>query len=240
MKNNCNTIGIVTGGTGIVGKGIVRCFLQHGLQVIVPFRSNTKAEQLEYYVSDIKTGKLECIPTIISDYSSAKVLRSAVLRKYGRIDMAVASLGGWYQGEALHELPNEKWGAIMQDNFHSHFIFAKLFLSHFHEQNRGMYVNINGSSIDKIKPGAGIISIIGAAQNRMTEVFAAEAEGTEVRVHSVALFTEVISSRDRTEANAKLISAEQTGEYILKLFRNQVKEPGRVVHKLMSVEDILY
>lgn len=238
MKNNIKDVAVVAGGTGAVGDGIVRHFLERGLRVVVPYRDRNKAQRLKLRHGRVGPGELHCLHAELSDSRSAQRFKERVLEKFGGVQLVVASLGGWYQGEALHEMPIQTYRNIMEGNLHVHFVFAKLFLSEFLRQNHGTYVNLNGSSIKKIKPGAGIISVAGTALETMSRVFALETAGTGVKIHSVALFTPVVSRDLPRGGNAHWISATQTGAYILKLHAGNGDMPGKMLHCLHSVDDL--
>lgn len=87
-------IAIIAGGTGEVGEGIVRSLLKEGVVVIVPVRSPEKGARLRQYAEDHSNLHLFDTQQVERDYNEELVNR--ILEKFGRIDMAVASLGGWY------------------------------------------------------------------------------------------------------------------------------------------------
>lgn len=222
-----NKIVVIAGGTGAVGEGIVKSLLHEGAITIVPVRTKAKGEVLKSYVQDHQN--LYLWENEESEDDNAANLKKWVVEKFGRIDLAIASLGGWYQGGRLDQMPTEDWHMVMNNNLNSHFYFAKAMMSYFHEVDAGMFVMINGGAAEMVVPGAASMSIIAMAQLTMTQALAAEAKGTNIKVHSVIAITPV-KTRARPVTPPSWISAEEIGDYILGLF---VKRDGaQVVHKI--------
>lgn len=219
-------IAIVAGGTGEVGEGIVLSLLKNGLTVVVPARSAEKGKRLREYVEDHPNLYVFDTQKIQGDYNEELV--TWTLKEFGKIDLAVASLGGWYRGGRLDEMPTEDWLKVMDNNLNSHFRFAKSICSHFHKVNKGMFVMINGGSAEVIVPGSGSMSIISGSQLMMTHVLAAEAKNTDLNIYSVMAVTPV-QTRSRRMVQKEWPFAEEMGDYILKLY---LHPSDKILHKL--------
>ncbi|MCI4651704.1 SDR family oxidoreductase [Phaeodactylibacter sp.] len=220
-------VAIVAGGTGSVGEGIVKVLLKEGARVIVPVRMESRGQKLKNYVQD--DPNLIVIQATPSEYRSNLELIKKVESKYGKIDLAVASLGGWYQKGRLDEVPLEDWLQIIENNLNSHFIFAKSLLEYFHSINAGTYIMINGGASEMVVPNAGPMSIIASAQKMMAQVISGEAQGTNIKVYSVAAFTPVIT-RTRPVGQPGWLKAEDIGEYIVDLSTKE--KNGQTIHKI--------
>lgn len=221
-----NKVAIVAGGTGEVGEGIVRSLLKEGIVVVVPSRSPAKGERLKQFVDNHSNLHLFDTQQIQGDYNEQLV--GWTLEKFGKIDFAVASLGGWYHGGRLDQIPTEDWIKVVNNNLNSHFHFAKHIGAYFHEANQGMFVMINGGSAETIVPGSGAMSIISNAQLVMAYVLAAEAKNSKINVYSVMAVTPV-KTRSRSFSKKEWPSAEEIGDYILKLYNNP---SDKVLHRI--------
>ena len=228
-----NTIIVLAGGTGEVGEGMTRSFLSEGATVVVPIRSKDKGKKLKEYVADLSSGTLDLVPANIGDPEQAEEFKRQVLARHHKIDMAIASLGGWYQGYDLADMPYEMWTTIMTNNLTSHFIFARTVIPVLRKQDSGWYININGGAQDFAIPQAGGMTIISSAQNRMTEVLYKEAEGKGYEVRSVAAFSPVKTRARGTQVESSWVSAEGMGKYITKLYLGGISEDP-ITHKLYS------
>lgn len=227
-------IAIVAGGTGRVGEGIVKSFLTHGARVFVPVRSDGTRRRLEGYCEN--SSRLECIPAHVGDEESVARLREEILNRVDHLDLAVASLGGWYYGYSLHRMPTSDWHSVLSSNLTTHFLFMRAFLSVFHDQDDGVYVMINGGAADVPAPDSGVISVVAAAQKMMACVLAEEAHGTHVRVHSVEAFNPVRTRRRGSEDSDDWITAEQIGDYIVRLYAGT--PAAGVVHTIYTTADV--
>ncbi|WKN45447.1 SDR family oxidoreductase [Tunicatimonas pelagia] len=228
MKLQDKTV-VVGGGTGAVGEGIVKALLSHGATVIVPARSSEKEEKLRQYVAPVNTGSLATYAYDIGQIDQAEAFREVVLRAFGRIDMVVASLGGWSMGYDLVDTPLAMWNNVLHNNLTTHFGFVKTFIPVLKKQNDGLYININGGAQENIAPLAGAMTIISSAQNRMVEVLHHEAREANYRVRSVAAFTPVRTRARGSAVDSSWVSAEDVGNHIAKLYLGTVK-PDPVVY----------
>lgn len=106
---------VIGGGTGDVGVEIVSALLHAGAEILAVVRSASKAEAL---------GKHERL-TVIAGFpegdDSVSALRST-LREHGPIDGAVASLGPWFHGPDLADLPKGDWDNMVAAALTSHFL----------------------------------------------------------------------------------------------------------------------
>jgi 3-oxoacyl-[acyl-carrier protein] reductase len=186
----------------------------------------------------VQTGKLFCLPTRVVEEDSIEEFRKRVLEEFERIDLAVACLGGWYYGYPLHRMPFRDWQMILHDNLDTHFLFMKNFLSIFHAQNEGVFVMINGSPSEMVIPEEGATSIVAAAQAMMSRVLAEEAKTTRVRIYSLTVYNPV-RTRDRGQTvMPDWPTAEDLGNYIVKLYTRTAPNLDQTIHKIRTVDDI--
>jgi NAD(P)-dependent dehydrogenase (short-subunit alcohol dehydrogenase family) len=178
---------VVAGCTGDVGAGIVDDLLKAGATVIVPVRSPAKDEHL---ASDLghPAGLHLASGEFGPDGASQKIL-TAILAD-GPIDGAVASLGGWWLGKPMVEVPADDWEGLVRNNLTSHLLAAQALVPAL--AGRGPYVQILGAAAEYPVPTAGPISITAAAVAMMGRVLAAE--GALVRQVMIAAF---VSTRAR-------------------------------------------
>ena len=233
-------VAVVAGGTGSVGEGIVRALLREGAQVVVPCRSEQKREKLQEYVQELAGDRLHLYPAVVSDLQSVTEFRSAVLDNFPRVDLAVASLGGWYYGHSLHRMSFEDWNRIMHDHLTTHFLFLRAFVSlfHDHQQQTGTYIMVNGGESKRPAPDAGVVSIAAAAQKMMSKVLADESSGTAIRSYSVSVMNPVKTRNRGGNVLDDWLSAEQLGEYLAHLFAGNVPRADQVSHILHTVRDL--
>ena len=224
-------VAVVGGGTGNIGEGIVRALLRSGLRVVVPSRSRDRLEALRGYVreADVSDARLETLEADVSDFGEAESFVAEVLKRHGRIDLGVASLGGWWRGSPLMETGWADWQQVTRDNLQSHYTFARHVLPVMRQQGAGTHVMIGGPGNLLYAPASSLISIAGTAQLQMARIFAQEAGQYGVRVYQ--LFIADILDRQRGGGRREgWITPDDVGEYALTL---HLEHPPETSQKLM-------
>lgn len=229
---------VIGGATGAVGRGLVRYFVAGGHRVIAIVRDDTRRAELEILLSRQETKKADTHILVNAYENEAQIADlQAQLAKLGTIDMAIASLGGWYHGPKLGELPLSEWDTVVNNSLSSHFRFAKAVLPLLEKQATGAYILINGGAAEYPVAHSGVISVMAAAQKMMAQVLHHEASPHGVRVFGVAAFSVV--KTDRTAHLDELwLSAEAIAEFTLQLVDTHDKS-GHYWHKLQTPEDLL-
>jgi NAD(P)-dependent dehydrogenase (short-subunit alcohol dehydrogenase family) len=191
----------VGGGTGDVGVEIIAALLEAGADVLAVVRSAARAEALEQH------NRLKLIEGFPEDDDGVAALRNA-LATHGPVHGAIASLGPWFHGPALAELPKADWDRMVSAALTSHYLFARSLMPAL-EASSGQYAMINGAGALAPVPHSGVVSILAHAQMMIAEVLAAEHKG--VGVHTLMLKS-IIATRARPNADPSWITAREVGE----------------------------
>ncbi len=215
METLKDKIVLIAGGGGAVGEGIVGRFLQAGAKVIVPSRSKEKLDALQDKFSYEKNN-LTLICEDIGNESGAAKVRDALLQKFGRIDTVIASVGGWWQGLPVVNIPLETWNEVLANNLTSHFIIAKSFLPVLLEQNAGDYIFIAGQGGVYPVPQSIPISVAVAGELMLAKGLQAENKDSKVQIN-VLLLGFVNTKERRGYAQDDWITSEDVGEFAARL-----------------------
>ncbi|CCH57290.1 putative oxidoreductase SSP0419 [Fibrisoma limi BUZ 3] len=232
MNSLHNKIALVAGGTGGVGEGIVRTLLTEGATVIVPTRTAAKGERLREYVVDVAQDRLVIIEAILSQEDGAQTVAQQVQNRYGHLDILVASLGGWWQGQTLTQLDLKTWNQLLTTNLTSHFLAIR-YLVPLLTQQTGVYAHINGFSAEQAYPKAAPVAMAAAAQKSLVMSLKEELNGTGIRV--LELILGPISTRDRVRhgwTKPEYYTPTDIGQYLV----DQLNQPdsGELIHRLMG------
>ncbi len=101
---------LVPGGTGGVGAGIVRTYLEAGADVVVPTRSDARGAELRAELGLLGQSPLLHLPTHdYTTFAGAEELGAQMTQRMGGIDDVVAPVGGWRQGRTLTEITEADW-----------------------------------------------------------------------------------------------------------------------------------
>ncbi|WIB77733.1 SDR family oxidoreductase [Curtobacterium sp. MCPF17_002] len=175
---------LVPGGTGGVGEGVVRAFLDAGADVVVPTRSDARGAELRDALGALGHSPLLHLPT--HDYTSfagAEALGQEMTERMGGIDDVVAPVGGWWQGRTLTEITDADWSTAFTDLATTHMALARAIVPRL--SGAGAYTVVVGQSAEYPVPGSGLVSMEQAAVLMMQRVLAAEEP--DKRIHAMVL-----------------------------------------------------
>jgi NAD(P)-dependent dehydrogenase (short-subunit alcohol dehydrogenase family) len=223
---------VVAGGAGGVGEGIVRALLKHGARVLVSSRSEEKLRALQAYCQDVPTGELLPLVGDLGDEESARALQSKIYEQFRELDLAVASLGGWWQGKPLTSVDMATWERILRENLTAHFLAIKMLVPLLHPKT-GSYVHVNGFGAEQPFPMAGPVAMAAAAQKSMALTLAAELSPTGIRVYELILGP-IQTRRRQGKGEKDWYTPEEVGEEIAGLV---TQRDGETVHRLLSKRD---
>jgi NAD(P)-dependent dehydrogenase (short-subunit alcohol dehydrogenase family) len=215
---------VVAGGTGGVGVGIVGAFAHRGYDVLVPSRSEEKIAALLSALPPDARARVQGEVVDAEHVSTLERYRDALVSTGGPVDAVVATLGGWWQGTPLHEIPQERWSGLLDQGVGAHFRFARAFVPHLLD-HPSSYTFVNGFSATTPYAQASAMSVSSAAQLMMARVMAEELSESPVRVNALVLGP--IMTRARSHGRAEWLAAEDVGEFAAHLASSDIR--GAVV-----------
>ncbi len=203
---------LVAGGAGEVGEGIVRVFLQSGATVVVPSRSEQRLADLRRRVAPTDSDRLVTMVVSVGTHQGAVAVRDAIAHQVGPLDAVVASLGGWWQGKPLVDVPLDAWQRVLDGGLTTHFNVARTFLPLLADRPGASYTFINGGAAEFPAALAGPVSIVAAAQLMMKNVLAEEMQDRQVRINTLLLNTPILT-RSRPQGEPEWLTANEAGLY---------------------------
>jgi len=175
---------LVPGGTGGVGEGIVRAYLDAGADVVVPTRSDARGAELRSTLGTVGTSPLLHVPTHdYTTFSGAESLGREMTERLGGIDDVIVPVGGWWQGGPLTDIAEDDWAGAFTDLATAHMALARAIVPRL--SGAGAYTVIVGQSAEFPVPGSGLVSMEQAAVLMMQRVLAAESP--HKRIHALVL-----------------------------------------------------
>lgn len=205
-------VALVAGGAGEVGEGIVRVFLQSGATVVVPSRSEERLANLRRRVAGAADERLVTLTASVGTEDGAATVRDAIARHCGPLDAVVASLGGWWQGKPLVDVPLDTWQRVLAGGLTTHFNVARTFLPRLADRPGASYTFINGGAAEFPVALSGPVSIVAAAQLMMKNVLAEEMSDCHVRINTLLLNTPILT-RSRPQGEPEWLTADEAGLY---------------------------
>lgn len=134
---------LVTGANGGVGSAVVQHLLELGASVAGVSRSFTQSEHPDFF----------SIPADLASASGAAQAIRAVLERFSKIDGVVHTVGGFAFG-ALHELSEQEWTRLCDENLNSAFYLLRAILGPMRELRYGRIVIIG--SLAAVVPQANL------------------------------------------------------------------------------------
>jgi NAD(P)-dependent dehydrogenase (short-subunit alcohol dehydrogenase family) len=174
---------IVTGGTGALGRAVVRRLLSGGHRVAVPFRTATPWSDLR-----AAAGMSEALwgePADMSDPAAAEHFVEAAVSWLGGLDGAAALVGGYAGSGHLEAAPRSEWDEMLRLNLGSAYATCRAVLPRFGPSG-GSLVLVSSQLARSGGAGASAYAVAKAGVETLTRVLAIENAARRVRVNAVA------------------------------------------------------
>ena len=167
---------LVTGSSGGAGAVIAQQLLKRGAKVAGASRNGQQIIQ----------GYPEFL-SIAADLASAAGAGTAVravLERFSRIDGLVHTVGGFAFG-ALHELPEQEWRQLVDENLHSAYYLLRAALVPMRERRHGRIVVLG--SLAAMQPHANFSAYVAtkAALHALVQAVALENRGFDITINAI-------------------------------------------------------
>ena len=205
---------LVAGGAGAVGGAIARALLRAGATVAVPSRDGRRLDALRATLPADALDRFEAVVGNVGTVKGAESIRDDLVARLGRVDHAVASLGGAWSGPPLAELALGDWRRVLDDHLTAHFVAARTFLPVVAARPGGSYTFLVGPAGETPVPGSAPVSVAVAGVLMLKRAFAQELRHTGVRVNEVMVHAPVTRERPAADAAPDAITADEIGEFV--------------------------
>jgi len=179
---------VVAGGTGNVGRVLVRGLFDAGATVVVPSRSIDRERTVDV---DAGGKRIVMLPGNVGDEVDGARVRDEILERFGAIHATVSTLGHFVPAPTLLGATRADLEVTLASYPVAHFVVARTFIPAV-EAAAGSYVFINGPlAFDPLFPGTGLVSVATAAQAMLARVVMKEADASHsrARINEVVLYT---------------------------------------------------
>jgi len=176
---------IVTGGSRGIGKAIALGFAKAGAKVAVTSR---KMNDLEANAAEIKAFGGEAFPlqAHLGKMEEINRMVSAVVDKFGRIDILVNDAGASPAMGSVLESDERLWETIMNLNLRGLYFTSQAVAKVMKKQGGGKIINIASVDGFKPEPGVSVYSISKAGVRMITKAFALELAPFNIQVNAIA------------------------------------------------------
>lgn len=173
---------LVTGGSGGIGIGIAKKFVQEGAKVVlIDLNENALKEAMK------STGASSYIAVNVTKESEVNAATAKIIQQYGQIDVLVQSAGVTGKtGIKTHEVDAKNFQFVYDVNVLGLFLFCRAVLPHMVKRNYGRLVNIASVSGKEGNAGMLAYSSSKAAVIGLTKVIGKEYAETGITCNALA------------------------------------------------------
>jgi len=195
---------VVTGGTGGLGRAVVRRLLESGARVAVPFRDERAYRELR-----AATGEPDALWGAVADAAdpaAAERFFAAAAERLGGLDSLAALAGGYVGSGPLEDAPASELPDMLRINLLTLHACCRGALPHLLPRG-GSVVTVSSRLAETAGPGAAAYAASKAAVVSLTRSLAAENRSRGVR------FNCVVPTTIDTPANRKAMPAADTSKW---------------------------
>lgn len=206
-----NSVVLVAGGTGGLGRAVSLAFVEVGARVTVTFQRPGDLDELKKAASaklvEAEGASLEGFNADVTEETAVARLVDGIVERHGRLDVLVNAVGGYAGGVKLWELDPKVFEQQLALNLRSGFVLAKAAARVMVKQGSGAIVNVASKAAVDHAPGAAAYAASKAAAVAMIDCLAADLRGSGVRANSI------LPSIIDTPANRKAMPKAKFAEW---------------------------
>ncbi len=178
-------VAVVTGGTGGLGRWVVKSLLEDGFHVSVPWISEPEAAELDSFLGG-SPPPLELTPADVSDAGQAERHFHALHERAGRLDALVNLVGGFVMG-GVEETEPAMWARMVELNATTAFLCSRAAVGPMRQTGGGRIVNIVAfPAFDRGAPSMSAYAAAKAAVLNLTYSLSKELQRSRITVNAVA------------------------------------------------------
>lgn len=174
---------MVTGGTGYLGSAVCKAFRDGGADVVVVYLFE---KELPYFRKILGAGakQIALEKADVSRRGEMDRVVANVLKRFGRIDALVNTVGGYMAGTVEDATP-EDFDRAMALNLKSVFLACKAVIPEMKKRKRGKIVSVSTRTALRGEAEAFLYAASKSGVNRLTEALAEELLDFNVQVNCV-------------------------------------------------------
>lgn len=179
-----DSVVMVTGGAGNIGRAVTREFLERGARVAVPiYKTDTVA-----VLDELQASYPDRLNTFALDLTTERGSQQAVQRVVewaGRLDTVAHMVGGYSGGQRLADADISVWSRMMDLNLNSAWLIARASIPLMLQGGGGSMVFISARAARKGRRGHAAYAVSKSALLTLVEAIAEEYGGEGVRANAV-------------------------------------------------------
>jgi NAD(P)-dependent dehydrogenase (short-subunit alcohol dehydrogenase family) len=183
-----DSVVLITGGAGNLGRAVTRAFLEAGARVAVPYYKAEVPQVLSELQNEFGERVL-CFALDLTTELGAEGAVRDVVEWGGKLDALVHMIGGFHGGTPVADTPVEVWDRMLDLNLKSAFLIARAALPRMIQAGRGSLVFVSSRAARLRRSGRAAYAVAKAGLVTLAEAVAEEYRDQGIRANAVLLGT---------------------------------------------------
>jgi len=175
---------MVTGAAGNLGRAVAQAFQAAGAKLVLVDRA---ADRLQRLFPDLVDSPNYFLATSVdmTDADAVEAMVDEAVKRFGRVDVLVNTVGGFRAGTPVHETSFETWDFLLNLNARTVFTASRAIIPHMLREGSGRIVNVAARAALKGGARMAAYSVSKSGVMRLTESMAAELKKDGINVNCV-------------------------------------------------------
>lgn len=179
-------VAVVSGGSRGIGRAIVELLAAQDYRVLFTYVSRETDANATAAAVGKAGGTAKALRANVAEESAAKIVASAALDAWGRIDVLVNNAGTHLPGITLADTPAVEWDRVLKTNLYGPYHLVQAMLPTMRAQKRGQIVSISSNVTQRLPANYGVYTVSKVALEAFTRILAKEEGPNGIRVNAVA------------------------------------------------------
>jgi NAD(P)-dependent dehydrogenase (short-subunit alcohol dehydrogenase family) len=173
---------VISGGTGALGRALVRRFLEGGDRVVVPWIMKRELDALEAEEGEaLRVGRIVVVEADVAEEAGARRVADIA----PGAEALVNTVGGYGGGKPLHETELELWDRMYRMNVRTAVALSRALLPGMLARQRGSIANIGSRAALDLPAGLSAYAAAKGAVLALSEILQKEVAERHVRVNTI-------------------------------------------------------
>lgn len=214
-------VAVVSGGSRGIGRAIVELLAAQGYRVLFTYVSRETDANATATAVGKAGGTAKALRANVAEQPAAKLVASAALDAWGRIDVLVNNAGTHLPGVTLADTPAAEWDRVLKTNLYGPYHLVQAVLPAMRAQKRGQIVSISSNVTQRLPASYGVYTVSKVALEAFTRILAKEEGAHGIRVNAVApgpIRTDMLAEsldkmgQDKAQAFVQSVPLRRIGE----------------------------
>ena len=188
MQRLAGKVALITGASRGLGRALALAYAREGANLVLNAREGSSAD-LEAVAREVEAAGTRVLVVVadVSRRADVERLAALALDRFGRVDVLVnnASALGPTPMPYLSDYPPDAWEEVLRTNVTGPFLLTRALVGQMLARGGGVVINVSSDAGVVGYPTWGAYGVSKAALDQLTRTWAAELEGTGVRVNCV-------------------------------------------------------